>query len=153
MEANMTAQILSKIELSTIVKALAFFQANLDQEMIDEAIEDESGILVTETELSQLEAKVESLLTKVGSNFDFTLYDEVNDIQVTGNINTKGGPGLAIYFEGFGDCSSADNMGTPVYIEKFDGELFVRVYSDINSDAPTHTIPLEGARLDKRLPE
>jgi hypothetical protein len=61
METNMTAQILSKIELSTIVKALAFFQANLDQEMIDEAIEDKSGILVTETELSQLEAKVESL--------------------------------------------------------------------------------------------
>jgi hypothetical protein len=61
METNMTAQILSKIELSTIVKALAFFQANLDQEMIDDAIEDKSGILVTETELSQLEAKVESL--------------------------------------------------------------------------------------------
>jgi hypothetical protein len=61
METNMTAQILSKIELSTIVKALVFFQANLDQEMIDEAIEDKSGILVTETELSQLEAKVESL--------------------------------------------------------------------------------------------
>jgi hypothetical protein len=52
---------LNKIELSTIVKALAFFQANLDQEMIDDAIEDKSGILVTETELSQLEAKVESL--------------------------------------------------------------------------------------------
>jgi hypothetical protein len=50
----------NEIEVSTIVKALAFFQANLDQEIISEANEDNLNILTNETELSQLEAKVQS---------------------------------------------------------------------------------------------
>ena len=54
----------NKTEVSTIIKALAFFQANLDQEMIDKATEDGHHILANETELSQLEAKVESILRK-----------------------------------------------------------------------------------------
>jgi hypothetical protein len=140
----------NKAEVSTIIKALAFFQANLDQEMIDEALEDNIEILTDEAELSQLEIKVESTLTNSEKDFNFTLLDEVNDDSVTGSINTNGDLGVALYFDGFGDCCHQDNSGTPVYIEKYDGEVIVRIYGDINNEEPTHNISLEGARLENR---
>jgi hypothetical protein len=72
----------NKIEVSTIVKAISFFQANLDQEMIDEAIEDKIDMLVSETELSQLEAKVESSLENKVNNEDIiaTLKDKIEHL-------------------------------------------------------------------------
>ncbi|MBT0587972.1 hypothetical protein [Alteromonas oceanisediminis] len=86
-------------------------------------------------------------------NLCFALHDEATGEDTMGVINTKSGLGLGIHIKGYGDCCSDDDMGQPIYIEKYDGQLMVRVYGDINSDSPTHTINLEGARLDKRVTE
>lgn len=80
----------------------------------------------------------------------FTLQDDTGHGDVTGNVNNVAHLGLAIHVEGYGEYSSQDDQGAPVYIEKYDGELRVLVYADINQEDPTHVVCLEGARLDKR---
>ena len=72
---------------------------------------------------------------------------------IEGYIDTKDNLGIALHFEGYGDCCSNDDNGTPVYIEKFDNDVKVRVYSNINSEDATHSISLENSKLDKRKPE
>jgi hypothetical protein len=83
----------------------------------------------------------------------FKLFDEEAGDEISGNFDSKNNLGVAIFFDGYGDCTSQDDSGTPVYIEKFDGKLQVRIYADINSEDPTHNISLEGARLEKRKPD
>jgi len=61
----------------------------------------------------------------------------------------KGGYGILISLEGYGDASHIDG-GWPVALDYFDGKLQVLVYADINSEEPTHMIPLEGAKLSER---
>jgi len=57
---------------------------------------------------------------------------------------------LLINVEGYGDCCSSDGQGTPIFIEIWEGELRVCVWSDINREDATHRISLEGAREEKR---
>lgn len=83
----------------------------------------------------------------------FELYDESEGDTIEGYIDTKDNLGIALHFEGYGDCCSNDDNGTPVYIEKFDNDVKVRVYSNINSEDATHSISLENSKLDKRKPE
>jgi len=52
--------------------------------------------------------------------------------------------------EGYGEKTAAEGCGHPVVIEFYKGELRLLVWSDINSEDPTHTISLEGAREDAR---
>lgn len=56
------------------------------------------------------------------------------------------GIGICMTFDGYSDCSSADNRGVPVFIEKYEGEMAVRVFGDINREDPTERISLNGAR-------
>jgi hypothetical protein len=86
-------------------------------------------------------------------NFGFSLLDEAVDDEIVGSVDAKSNLGIALHFAGYGDCTSNDNSGQPVYIEKYEGRLLVRVYGDINSENPTHLISLEGARLEKRVYE
>jgi hypothetical protein len=86
-------------------------------------------------------------------NLKFNLFDEEVGDEIFGNIDSKENLGISIFFEGYGDCTSQDDSGTPVYIEKYDGKLQVRIYGDINSEDATHNISLEGARLNKRTPD
>ena len=58
---------------------------------------------------------------------------------------------MAIRVEGYGDSLSPDDCGTPILTEKYDGELRVVIWGDINQEDPTHIISLEGARVDKRV--
>ena len=69
-----------------------------------------------------------------------------------GEINVGGNNdhGIAINFHGYSDFCSQDHNGTPVYIEKYDNELRLVVYGDINQEDPTDIISLEGANVDKR---
>jgi hypothetical protein len=60
--------------------------------------------------------------------------------------------GVSVYAEGYGDCGSAEAQGTPVFIELYRGELRLIVWANINSEDPTHIIPLNGARESNRLP-
>jgi len=57
---------------------------------------------------------------------------------------------LYLYPEGYGDASTEDGEGCPVMIERWNGELRVVVWSDINKEDPTHIISLEGARESLR---
>ncbi len=66
--------------------------------------------------------------------------------------------GIAISFEGHGDHVSLDEQSSsPVFIEFYEGQIQVRVYSDINSEEPTHNICLsnarEGARAEEEPPQ
>ncbi len=79
-----------------------------------------------------------------------SLSDEVKGDDIAATLNTKSNLGLAISFDGYSDCCSEDNLGTPLYIEKYDGKLRVLVYADINSEEPSHVIDLSGAQNNRR---
>ena len=106
----------------------------------------------SETEVLEKLRQFSDLALKAENNNDmsFTLYDEATGDEVEGSADAKSDLGVSLYFEGYGDMTSQDDCGTPVYIEKYDGELKVRIYGDINSEEPTHNISLEGALLSKR---
>lgn len=51
----------------------------------------------------------------------------------------------------YGEKTAALGYGTPVLLELYRGKLTLHVWSDINSEGPTHSISLEGAREDARV--
>jgi hypothetical protein len=55
--------------------------------------------------------------------------------------------------EGYGDCGSQDGCGLPVKVEWYEGQLWVLIWADINSEDPTHKISLAGARESERRAE
>ena len=61
--------------------------------------------------------------------------------------------GVSLYAEGYGDRTSAEGHGTPVFLELYRGELRLVVWADINKEDATHVIPLGGAREDRRQPD
>ena len=71
--------------------------------------------------------------------------------KLTGTVTEQGGA-LLIRLDGYGDFCSADGQGTVVALEVAEGYPRVLVWADINQEDPTHTISLENAREDKRLP-
>jgi hypothetical protein len=75
------------------------------------------------------------------------------DVTVTACGRGKGYGCLLIDSPGYGDYGSADGYGTPVLIERYNNELRVIVYADINQEDATHVTSLEGARETKRLPD
>lgn len=59
--------------------------------------------------------------------------------------------GICIGIQEHSDCCSDDGGGTPIFIEKYEGEVYLRVYGDINSEEPTESICLSGARISQRI--
>lgn len=59
--------------------------------------------------------------------------------------------GISIRLAGYGDCSSKKGYGEPIFIEHYEGKLWVRAWADINQEDPTHSIDMEGAREDARV--
>lgn len=51
---------------------------------------------------------------------------------------------------GYGDCTSKKGYGCPVIIERWEGDLRLVVWGDINKEDPTHIISLEGAKESLR---
>jgi hypothetical protein len=61
------------------------------------------------------------------------------------------GPGgVEVLFEGYGTCCMKPGYGSPIFIEYYEDKLTLRVWSDINSEDPTHVIDLEAARESAR---
>lgn len=79
-----------------------------------------------------------------------SIIDEVKGDDIVVRLNTTSNLGVAVSFDGHSDCCSEDNVGTPLYIEKYDGKLRVLLYADINSEEPSHVIDLSGARNSNR---
>lgn len=55
--------------------------------------------------------------------------------------------GINICPTGYGDFTSEPGLGAPIFLELYQGELRLLVWSDIQSEEPTHIITLEGARV------
>ena len=62
------------------------------------------------------------------------------------------GSAIEIRVKGYGTREEADECGTPVVIEFYEGHLRVLVWNDINQGDPT-IIDMEEARLTKRNEE
>ena len=58
---------------------------------------------------------------------------------------------ISIFPDGYGDFSSADGHGCPVFLELYQGRLRLIVFADINSQEPT-IIDLEAARDERHVP-
>lgn len=56
-----------------------------------------------------------------------------------------------IQFDGHSDSCSVDDEGIPVVFEYYNGKVDFRFYGDINSDEPTASINLLGARNIARI--
>lgn len=74
--------------------------------------------------------------------------DKTKEVKVTVHSSEVG---LEVRIDGYSDCSSNDSEGAPIYLEKYEDEMFLRVFSDINCEEPTHSISLNGARNTKRI--
>lgn len=89
-------------------------------------------------------------VTSPNEDVSVLLFDETNNSTTTAVIDAKSNCGLAISFSEHGDCCSQGENGTPVYIERIDGDVRVVIYSDINKEDPTHTVSLKDALLSNR---
>lgn len=63
------------------------------------------------------------------------------------------GQRLFVSIAGYGDSCSDDGSGMPVMFELYKGELRLVVWADINKQAPTHVINMEGALESTREKE
>jgi len=67
-------------------------------------------------------------------------------------VVSVGPSGLTIAIKGHGLQEMDDDCNEIIHLDYFQGKLSLLVWSDINSPEPTHTIPLEGAKLTNRKP-
>ncbi len=74
-------------------------------------------------------------------------------LTVLAHVESMGnGYGLSIRVEGYGTADSADDLGAPIFLEFYRGELRLVLSPDINSE-DLQIINLEGARLERRVEE
>lgn len=87
-------------------------------------------------------------------SFDVNLIDAHTDRAARQPIRVAGSAsGVTVFAEGYGQRASAEGHGPPVFLELYGGELRLLVWADINSEEPTHIIPLGGAREARREPD
>lgn len=58
--------------------------------------------------------------------------------------------GISIAMPGFGDKTSSDGEGAPIYLDFCDGKMQLLVWADINQEDPTHVIDMSGALESNR---
>lgn len=73
-------------------------------------------------------------------------YEDKKTTKVT--VEARGGT-ICITPEGYG-VACMDGDSDCIYIEQWEGKLFVRCWADINQEDPTHKIDMEEARLTAR---
>jgi len=99
----------------------------------------------------KIDAVIDCMQPKSNRNLKFSLRDQSDQP----HESTKGSIalneiGFTVSLDGFTDNVSFDDKGIVLAMEQYEGSVRVLVFADINSEAPTHTIPLEGARNEKR---
>jgi len=139
-------------EIATIKKALTLYELNAGSAFsgaYDESLCDELGLIELKHKINALSA----------NNLPFDLADGEASAQrgenntVVGALEINDGVGVSLKFDGFSTIDCQDNVGAPIHIEFYAGELRVLVWSDINKDDPTHIIPLNGAQNSNREPD
>jgi hypothetical protein len=114
-----------------------------------------SGVLPEKKPVIKQVAPTDKQKTAPVKDLSFKLIDETENKQtdLSGHIDNSGNLGLSIKFDGYGDYSSQDGHGTPIYIEAYDGKLRALIYSDINQCDPTHVINFDAAKESNRQAE
>lgn len=139
-------------EISTLKKALSLYELNACSVFSgaqDEPLCDELGLLELKSKITTLSA----------NKIPFELADgEASALRgdshaIVGSLDINNGRGVSLKFDGFSTIDSQDNVGSPIHIEYYAGELRVLVWADINRDDPTHIIPLNGAKNSNREPD
>jgi hypothetical protein len=83
-----------------------------------------------------------------------TLRDAHPDFNAKVKIRLAISPnGVSLYAEGYGDRTSSEGFGSPLFVELHKGELRVLVWADINREDPTHISSLGGDREGCRQPD
>jgi NifB/MoaA-like Fe-S oxidoreductase len=78
---------------------------------------------------------------------DFTLTDQSEEDHPPCKVTVEEKNGvLFIRPEGYGDFCSPEGEGIPVILERYEGQLRLVVWSDINEEDSTHIIELEDAK-------
>jgi hypothetical protein len=139
-------------DIATIKKALQLYELHAGSAFcgdVDESLCDNLGLM-------ELKHKVNTLSA---NELPFELTDGEDSAQrcgassVIGSIDINHDVGVSLKFNGFSTIDSQDDVGLPIHIEYYAGELRVLVWSDINKDDPTHIIPLNGAKNSNREPD
>ena len=70
---------------------------------------------------------------------------EGEESAITEQVNlSKHAPSCEIFVEGMGLCGSKGD-DSAIYLEYYEGKWWLRVWSDINQEDPTHSIDMSGA--------
>ena len=87
----------------------------------------------------------------MANELDTVLYDtwSADPVRTSCRI-AYGDSSIYIRPEGHGDCGSRDGHGWPVMIERYNGDIRIVVWADINQENPTHIIDLAGALESNR---
>lgn len=133
-------------ELTSVEKHQAFM---LD---IEKVVANHCGekIKLLENESDAIRKQAQMLLIQNPFEMPIQLNEQSFKGEATHGTVVFNGSAVLLQIDGHTDCASDDDIGFPVYIEKNEGEIFVRVYADINQDAPTHSIPLTNTRNENR---
>jgi len=112
----------------------------------------EIGEPMSQKEISDLKMKLQALL--IGDNFKipFKLKEKAFNGDSTAGTIISDEQGIYFQLDGYSDCSSDDNKGFPLYVEKYEEEVNLVVHANINIEDTTHFIPLAHARNENRLP-
>ncbi|MEL0637663.1 hypothetical protein V6259_12920 [Marinomonas sp. TI.3.20] len=95
---------------------------------------------------------IASVVNDLDCPIPFTLKEKAPDAfgEIKGEMSISS-DGVSIKLNGYSDYTSQDNGGILTYLELWDGEVFSRVYSDINIEDPTHSIRFENAKNSNRI--
>jgi hypothetical protein len=81
-------------------------------------------------------------------HFEFGEYEGSD--RISGRIEA-GDDGLAVFIDGYGECTSPDGNGAIIILEKYQGRLRVLVWDDIREENPK-VVDVECASESRRLP-
>ena len=83
---------------------------------------------------------------------DHTITDAKTKGKYTVKVENEG-TGLSLHLPGFGTRDMEPGAGPVIFLEFVNGKPVLRVWADITTEEPTHTISLERASETRRLPD
>ena len=137
------------IDVDGVSGELFPYYSGLDEETVIEILAD------TQTAIQASLLKAALTATASNSHFPLSLVDVAADEEretIKGRVEINNEFCATLHFDGYSDCASDDTGGAPVYIENWDGDIRLFIFSDINNEEPTHTVSLAGAKIENRHP-
>lgn len=99
--------------------------------------------------ISELQDGAKELISRLKITLhDQAIYRENETVNATVEVSDRY---IEIGIQGYGECSSPEGEGTPILIERYNGEVRVLAFNDINNTEPV-VIGLEKAREELRHP-